>query len=215
MNGPRFDADYLRKVDNHLRGTLRLRELTPDAEGGAAMVATVGSLRRGLAVAGDLDYIAPRPAVDAQGRLTEADALYAVLSEHFYGPDEPARDTRLGTAVKGLKPGFGMCNLILELKSPQPARLPIQIHRFWPGPQGNRGWIELIRTGPADFGKAAMFRLGTRGLKSRDGFPHDHRGNRIAVPTEARAFDLLGLGFVEPHHRSEDLIYAANREDRR
>ncbi|MCE2968021.1 MAG: hypothetical protein ACK5WB_00190 [Phycisphaerales bacterium] len=215
MNGPRFDADYLRKVDNHLRGTLGLRELTPDAEGGAAMVATVGSLRRGLPVAGDLDYIAPRPALDAQGRPMEADALYAVLSEHFYPAEEPARDTRLGTAVKGLKPGFGMCNLLLELKSPKPALLPIQIHRFWPGPQGNRGWIELIRTGPAEFGKAAMFRLQNRGLKSREGFPHDRRGVRIAVPSEAVAFDLLGLPYLEPAHRHEDRVYSANREDRR
>lgn len=178
-----------------------------------------GSIRRELATVGDIELVVPMP--DTPG----IDPLFEHIAAKFTLPGvQPARTTapeaalwgepapapvaiaagpRLGHAIKGAKPGFRYCQLALQLTADPRAVVNVDIFRYDDGDQGNRGWIELIRTGPGDFGKAALQRWKSisNGGKSEGGYPHRPDGTRIPVPTERAAFELLGWAWVPPKAR--------------
>lgn len=191
-------------------------------------VAIVGSLRRGKQQVGDIELLAAMPAPD------QADPLFEILADRFYDPNptleapaklaqpalfapatpaagiaqrpvEARRGERIGLPVKGLRSHFRYCQLALELKRPERI-VHLDIWRYDPGEQGNRGWIEMIRTGPSDFGQVMLARWKeVRGPSefpaSEDGYPLSAMGMRLPVPTEPDVFKLLVLPHVPLHAR--------------
>lgn len=166
----------------------------------------VGSVRRGKADVGDLELVAPCP-VDP-GR----DELYRLIKSMVESetPDmfAPQADVTHGRALKGLKPGFLACSLEMRITHPETGvySLPVQIFRY-SHDRSNRGWCEVCRTGPREFGKAFLARWHRQHQiphdkqASMDGFLVDGYGERVKVPTERIAFELCGLSYIEPEKR--------------
>jgi len=173
----------------------------------------VGSVRRQKPDVGDLEFIAPLP---AEG---QRDDLYERIAGSL--PPPPAAEGGLfgapaaivkaealrGTVVKGLKAGFRCCELVVELRRKSTGtwhQIPVQIHRYTPE---NRGWIELMRTGPSDLGIIYLERwkkqygLGD-GEASRAGHLRNSYGDIVPVRTEQEAFEKCGLPFVPPERRT-------------
>jgi hypothetical protein len=171
-------------------------------------------VRREAAEVGDLEFIAPMPAHD--------DPLHDALQRHFW-PAKPAKGAKAqqhnlfapvvergeqhGVAVMGLRPGFRMCSLVLHIQRPTELKLAVQIFRYDAGPEGNRGWIEMIRTGPSDVSHALVTRWQqVRGRPAEpgsvDGYPIDRAGNRIATPSEEAVWELLELTPLAPTRRT-------------
>lgn len=180
--------------------------------------AVVGSLRRECADVGDIELMLPWP--------SPGDPLHDRLARHFWldeepqqvnrttqralwGPGDetatlagPPRGQRWGRPVKGFKPGFRYAQLVMTPASIKVA-VSIDLWRFDAGPEGNRGWIELIRTGPGEFGQACLARWKkvSNGGYSDKGYPRYQDGHPIAVPTEEAAFKLLYMEYIEPRDR--------------
>lgn len=203
--GPRFQLDYARRVARQLVATLT----------NSISLEVVGSVRRESETVGDLEFIAPLPADEAN------DTLYLDLAKRFYLDGAPPietgglfsapveRESKIGEPRRGLNPGFKYAGVTLRLKVPAPAEMAIEFYRYTPGPTGNRGWIQLIRTGPAEFSHRMVMRWqALRGDRERagsaDGFPLDINGHPIAVPDENAAFALLRLPFIEPKDRTPE-----------
>lgn len=232
-------------VVDWLMKRLRLTELID--EPASHRVACVGSIRRERQSIGDIDLLAPmpgpqEPADHLQRALASAfrcakpavnpvkvvahpstvGTLFAVPRprEATVQPFELLRpgEAPLGELVRGGGPGFRMARVRLEA-GPAPG-IHVEFHRFDPGPQGNRGWIELIRTGPAEFGHAIVSRWQhVRGKPyepgSVGGYPLDQAGNRIAVPNEDDAFKLVGIPPIFPFEREDAVarVRAMTRRD--
>lgn len=187
----------------------------------------VGSLRRLVSAVGDIEIVVPMPEVGAFDALFERikerfdmpglkphPVPRQELEDKMLFGDCPSGTMvkpaappslllpTLGKVIKGAKPGFRYCQVCLQLSGEPRAVVNVDIFRYDQGDQGNRGWIELIRTGPADFGKQACIRWKQiSGGFSKDGYPHNRQGFRIPVPTEQAAFDLLGWDWVPPERR--------------
>lgn len=194
----------------------------------------VGSIRRGLPDVHDVDLLAPLPRGD------EPDDLYARLAALYGDPKADAKRALFaptpeneksggvwGRVAKGLAPGFKMMQIVLPLPGSSPEQnkpegwsapfdLKIEIHRYTPGPQGNKGWIQMIRTGPGagkdgeiGWGEMMLIRWKQRheGAKSQDGWPVYRDGTRHPVPTELEAFKACGFDEVIPPH-ARTLVWA-------
>lgn len=167
------------------------------AEGPCAIV---GSLRRGRDSVGDIDLIAPMP-------TSQRDDLYETIAATMHTEGLFADDgtTKIGRAIRGLKPGFRSCELIVKSKSC--GEIPVQIGRFDAGDKGNRGWIEIIRTGPAEFGQWFLAKWKTRWdiprerQGSEEGYLLDIAGRKVATPTERTCFDLMAMPYIPPEAR--------------
>lgn len=170
----------------------------------------MGSIRRGCGSVGDIDLVAPMPV------SCPSDALYSKILRNFQEEDKPEMLPRpvvagaLGKVVQGVKPGFKACALMARFGD---LDIKVEIHRYVDGPRGNRGWIEILRTGPAEYGQGFLSRwksvqriqMVNRG--SIDGFLVDCRGVAVPTPTEEVAFEMAGLKFVPPEKRpSVDVI---------
>jgi hypothetical protein len=171
---------------------------TPDA-----MLA--GSARRRRPTVGDLEFTCrgvaegePDPLYD---RIAKTVRLGGLFGER--DADLPAE------AVKGFKRWFGYCELVVHLvhnPTGTAFSVPVQIHR-WDANGSNRGWIELMRTGPLDFGIWFLTAWKKRwGIKpdhraSSEGTLYDGQGKAVWVATELEAFQMAGLKYVEPHER--------------
>lgn len=192
-------------------------ELGPDRVG------IVGSLRRGASHVRDIDLLAPIPETGQDDlihqrvaelfgdqKAAEKNPLYATVA---------APGSEWGRVLSGLSPGFKKLTLELQLRgdthNPDPTwstpyALKIEIHRYTPGPKGNRGWIEMIRTGPGGgpeevgFGEMMLIRWKQRtpGGRSQDGWPVFDNGDRHPVPDEEAAFRAVGLRWIAPEHRT-------------
>lgn len=139
--------------------------------------------------------------------IPEAEPVFA----GFYSPEPRTRKVTvprplpaapIGIAVKGVKDGFRYCQLRLPGNADDAVIVSVDIFRYDPGANGNRGWIELIRTGPAEFGQRACVRWKqVGGLRSEDGYLIG--GDNLPVPcaTEEEAFRLLGWAWIEPWNR--------------
>jgi hypothetical protein len=185
----------------------------------------VGSVRRGLPDVGDIEIIVPVQEVKQRGD-DQFDYLFNRINASMSNPwtDPKARERSMfdpepmsgsvvepdpgqivGRAVRGLKPGFLAANLELM---PTGLVVPCQLYRYT---ESNRGWIELMRTGPAEFGQRFLVNW-----KRRYGIPfgEDHpasieghlvnrEGQRVHTPTEAACFDLCGMKYIEPAERDQ------------
>jgi hypothetical protein len=165
----------------------------------------VGSVRRNCPDVGDLEFTAPLPAGDA-------DPLYDKISGTLI-PTEglglfdcaDAEPSRIGWANRGFKPGFAAASITVKHRII--GMIAVEIYRYTGGDQGNRGWVEIMRTGPRDFCTYFLDRWKTRHGIARDKHAlvenqlRDMHGYVIPVPTEARAFELAGMDWVEPDRR--------------
>ena len=177
----------------------------------------VGSVRRQRAEVGDLEIVAPLPACWRTMKLAAADdPLFQRINATVTNPwrdeaaplfaaESPAPEQPLGSAIRGLKPGFLACSLVLQ---PWPGiEIPCQVYRYTPE---NLGWMLIERTGPRKFG---MWFLGA--WKRRYGIPigvdgrqasidnHlvDGGGRVVPVWSEEEAFRLAGERYVPPEDR--------------
>lgn len=164
----------------------------------------VGSIRRRRPYVHDIDLICPMP-------RGSNDLLHQRVLERFstgepdglFGLKEEGVGDGLGALLKGRKRMTRiMCMSLISQIDPTRS-IPVQIHRHAPGPAGNRGWIELIRTGPLEFGRRALARwkVVSDGGWSKDGYPHASNGARVSVPDERAAFGLLHWRYIEPERR--------------
>ena len=173
-----------------------------------------GSIRRKKEVCNDIDLVVPLPDPRSVGD-PHRDQVYMAIEDAFTRADQGGRllwwqSDLLGRQVKGVRPGFKYCELVGSFEGVQ---VPIQIHRYVPGPLGNRGWIELMRTGPADFGPvflgqwAKFNELPSGQQTSRDGYLLNREGDAVPTPTEDRCFAFAGLMSIPPEKRSVEAIF--------
>lgn len=172
----------------------------------------VGSLRRKRADIGDLDFIAPLPKDPEQDELHDTIAQSLGIAPKRAPLFTPATSSPMkGRIVKGLNPGFK--SLTLMLTGASGAEMQVNIERYHPGPQGNRGWKEMMRTGPDNFGEAILTQwkwvcrtAGTSAPGSVNGFWVNEHGIQVATPTELHAFHMARCLWVRPELRSVDTL---------
>lgn len=227
MSIDRIPAARALKATERVLHKLGLALAAPGAKDCGALDRTtlglVGSLRRGSNLVHDVDLLAPLPkdgqpdlVHDAVARLfgdrkaAESNPLYAAVAA-------PGSDW--GRVLEGLSPGFKKLTLEVNLrgdaKNPDPGwstpyAMKLEVHRYTPGPKGNRGWIEMIRTGPGGddeqigWGPMMLLRWKQRnpGGRSHQGWPTFSDNTRHPVPDEEAAFRAVGLNWIPPKDRS-------------
>ncbi|MDX2147592.1 MAG: hypothetical protein SFZ23_08730 [Planctomycetota bacterium] len=192
--------------------------------------AIVGSIRRESPLVHDIDLIAPLPS-DPEA----TDWLYEAIahdSEPAAEPEPKPRQDGMGLfaatvapaepqpkslgkrcrVVRGVRKGFLACTVEVRVRmgpgSHEPfGTLQLQVFRYVPGLHGNRGWVELMRTGPAEFGRDFLVlyretqRIPNGQPASRDAFLLDSSGQSVPTPDEQACFNLIGRPFIEPKNR--------------
>lgn len=170
----------------------------------------VGSVRRELDEVGDLELIAPLP---GEG---EPDVLLLVLDQLF-PPDQdrqldifsPKQHCIIGRRRSRFAHGARQIKMQIDLDGME--AIPVEIYRYHTGEPSNRGWIELLRTGPAEFGQRLLGDYKRRRGNhtddlalpgSRDGFLVDGDGRPIHTPDEQSVFDLVGWPYTPPEARA-------------
>ncbi len=164
----------------------------------------VGSIRRRRPLVGDVEMIGPaQPAGETAGLFTPAapDTLFDAI------------DASIGKghviAVRGAKPHFLACSLRIVLRDTVGGgrvEFPVEVFRY-AADGSNRGWIELMRTGPSELGILFLSRwksvygISPEGKASIDGHLVDARGVRIPTPTEDDCWRLCDLRPVDPERR--------------
>lgn len=196
--GTRHSLPAALSAATHLMGWWKMR--TPSC-------AIVGSIRRRRPDVGDIELLAPLP------HEGERDLLYEAIRDSFEPAgmfDDPGKPHLTGRVVKGLKAGFKECDLICNMTRTDTGEVysfPTQVFRYESGDRGNRGWIELMRTGPGDFGKWFLGRWkkhhGISPLQqaSIDGHLVDSYGKRIPTRDEDDAFRHCGMKPIPPEKR--------------
>lgn len=164
----------------------------------------VGSVRRQRPDIGDVELIAPAAESPRKDTLFEAieDTLSGDGGLGMFGTEQE----RFVEPVRGLKRGFLACSLVATLRGQdgRDYRIPVQVFRYTPK---NRGWIELMRTGPGDFGQHFLVlwkqrkRIPWERQASVDGHLVDRDGTIVAVDSELACFAACGLGYIEPKDR--------------
>lgn len=198
----------------------------------------VGSVRRMKPEVGDIEMVAPLPrGWDYRKLGPEDDELFGAINATVDNPwsDEsaplfaatpptppvppvPTAVPRvLGSAVRGLKPGFLACSLLL--RPWDGLDVPCQVYRYTPE---NLGWMLIERTGPREFGMWFLGQWKRRygipvGVEGRQASVNNHLVNAggvvVPVPTEAEAFRLCGMAWIEPWDRDGFMErLAASRE---
>lgn len=183
-SGPRLPLELALRASSALMDLWSLRNA-----GGLV----VGSVRRGRATVGDLEFTAPHTS-------PLGDTLYAAI-------DETIIRTKRGQAVRGFKPGFLYCQLAVALinrETGEQVQFPVEIHRWTPE---NRGWIETMRTGPVEFGKAFLvwwkqaYGIKPADQASIDGHLVDRGGKVVPVLSEEECFARANLYWIDPRSR--------------
>lgn len=196
--------------------------------GSIARLAPPGTIWKNADTVHDVDLLAGLPGEDQDDTLYESlrtllgDPKAAEKAPLFGSTANPG--SAYGTATSGLAPRFKKCVIEMPLPGAPEAidagwRLPftlkIEIHRYTPGALGNKGWVQMIRTGPGakndqelGWGEMMLHRWKQRnpGGCSRDAYPCLPDGTRVPVPDEERAFALVGLKWIEPNLRTT--VYA-------
>lgn len=156
-----------------------------------------GSVRRARETVGDLEFTAPAQPLGGKASLFEAPA-----NDDLHDAIKATIDKGHGVAGRGLRPHFLAASLTMKMRGEEGTiTVPVQVFRYTPA---NRGWVEIMRTGPDEFGRLFLHEWKQRwgGSKgSVDGHLVGSAGERIGVPTEAHAFDLCGLPWVDPIDR--------------
>lgn len=184
-------------------------------------IGIVGSVRRLRDHVGDLELIAPLPPKwESKQIAPPQDDLFMRINGLMSNPwcDQAAplfssgtgmavAQAPIGRAIRGLKPGFLACSLVLTPW--EGVELPCQIYRYTPH---NRGWMAIERTGPTEFGRWFLGRWKVRfgiplGDPLRPASVRNHlvntTGRYVDVPSEQEAFRLVGERFIPPHDRDE------------
>lgn len=167
--------------------------------------AVVGSVRRRKPNVGDLEIIAPwcEPRLDWVYEGISASMKSEGLFSGITGPRP------VGFPKAGLKRGFRACSLQISMVDSQlgeRVELSVQVYRYDPP---NRGWIELMRTGPTEFGQWFLgrwkrnFEIDATQNASVSGYLVDRHGKRVPTPTEQDCFRILRLPHVPPENREE------------
>lgn len=194
--GPRIESERAMAVAKQLMNLWRMSSVS-------CMVA--GSLRRGRPDVGDIDLVAPMPKDPKRDDLYDAIAA-TLVGDGLFGA---APSAAIGSAVHGFKRGFRSCSLSITLRDRETGRatsIPVQIGRY-AHDERNRGWIEIMRTGPSEFGQMFLRawkraqRIPPERQASVDGFLVDAFGQPMNVQSEAKAFALAGMAYVEPSRR--------------
>lgn len=168
----------------------------------------VGSLRRHRDEVGDIELIAPM-------EKEHGDRLFAAINGTMANPysDQAAAlfnpvvvpSEPMGRSLRGLKPGFAAASLVLTPWTG--VEIACQVYRYTPR---NAGWVQLMRTGPREFGMWFLGRWKRAkgipiGVDDRPACVENHLvdagGNIVAVPTEADAFFQVGSAVIEPSMR--------------
>lgn len=166
----------------------------------------VGSVRRGRLEVHDIEIIAPLAQENTLDRLwlairdnvaDEGGGLFAAS-----GPAKPVL-----RVVKGLAPLFRHVRLQVALRGTDDW-LPIEIYRYdTTTEKANRGWIELMRTGPTEFGQWFLtqwhkrWELRPDKPASVEGYLRDEHQAIVPVETELQAFEKCGIAYVAPDQR--------------
>lgn len=165
----------------------------------------VGSVRRQRSEVGDLELIVP-----AMAAIETTDQVYAAIERTMVAPSvnslfDAPREKPIGRALRGLNRGFLACALIVTMKDG--TALPVQVYRYTPD---NFGWMMLMRTGPADYGKWFLGKWKDRHRidherqqASINGHLVDAAGRIIPTPSEEEAFALCGIKYQPPERRDE------------
>lgn len=179
--------------------------------------AIVGSVRRRLPEIGDLDLIAPLP------ELRQRDTLFESIDLTVIKPAAKAalweiggREQRFVEVKSGHNRYFKSLSVIAHLEATnergelQTYPIPVQVSRYT---RDNRGWMELYKTGPREFGVWYLLRWKEiHGIPDRQAASvHNHlRGadgvTVIPLESENDCFRVLGITPVPPQERAE---YAA------
>lgn len=163
----------------------------------------VGSARRGRLDVGDLEFLAPFPADPKRD-----DPLYETIlatcngqPQALFGESRP----QFTEAIQGLKRGFLSASLRVQLKLGEgDAKIvPVQIFRYTPE---NRGWAQIMRTGPSEFGiwflQEWKRQFGIEsGPASVDGHLVDSYLKRVPVADEAECFLKIRHEVIPPEQR--------------
>lgn len=168
-----------------------------------------GSVRRGKPEPRDIELILPW----GDGRC---DPIYQAVIQLAGDPDAELfgdHVDRVFRAVSGLKPGFRYCQIegipsdAWDAVEPGLAAFKVDLFRYDAGPTGNLGWIQLMRTGPGDFGRDCLAHFKKHGGGgSQDGYLVSGGGRVIATPIEITAFKAMHIAWLEPHQRTSDAI---------
>jgi hypothetical protein len=172
-----------------------------------AVCFVVGSVRRRRETVGDLEIVLPlRPAdQDPEHASIAATMRGTGPALGLFAPAKPDDKDAIGTALRGLRPGFKAC--ALEIERRQGGTFPVQLYRA--GPEAF-GWLMLMRTGPAEFGEWFLGvwkdrwkipRGSAEHPASKDGHLVDSAGSVVPVGTEAECFRLAGLAEIGPTER--------------
>lgn len=176
-------------------------ELVELLRGGCERIEVAGSLRRGADEVGDVELVCvPRigPSLYAGdlfggGGAGMVDFLVEKLRElKGRGVLRDRPDSRG-------RPAWGERS-VRALYGERPA---VAVDIFIVRPPAQWGAIMFIRTGPAEYVKWAMQRLGERGYRCVDGRVVNQAGIAQSTPTEAEVYGLLGWEYREPGLRGQ------------
>jgi hypothetical protein len=186
-----------------------------------------GSVRRKALTVGDLDLVAPLPEEGKRDTLFERIDSTLVRTGGLFG-----NASGFAEAIQGVKPGFKVAMLRVQLRitvgsdaggnaQSEVIAIPVQIHRYTPA---NRGWVELMKTGPTEFNVWFLScwkqRWGIPAGKEHHALVDNHLvdgvgttakpdGSIVPVATERECFERCGVAIVPPWER--DAFMAAER----
>lgn len=180
-----------------------------------ASLEPVGSVRRRRSEVGDLELIAPLPeGWERKGFAAADDPLFRVINATMenpwsegglFGDSVVVPENPMGRVERGLKPGFRAASLRLFAGASR-TEIPCQIYRYTPQ---NRGWMQIERTGPREFGIHFLVKWKQRYSIPRekqasvDNHLIDVLGSVVHVPSEEVAFTLAGMRAIPPEERDE------------
>jgi hypothetical protein len=171
-----------------------------------------GSVRRRVPEVGDLDIIAPLP------EMRQPDLLYSSIDRTVIKPAEKIglfeaatteQTARFVEVTSGHKPYFKSLCVVANIEAEGRIHsIPVQVNRYT---AQNRGWMELCKTGPKEFGEWFLVKwkeangipVGTGQKACHENHLRDFNGNIVPVPCEVDCFRLAGLAHFPPQDRAE------------